>query len=100
MTKTKKLFMTAKVKSKIISHFQQNPRLTLRELCEWAYATQNIPSMPSTAAMSRALKKPVDHKTLKCHPNMKVRQPLTCPELEAELEEWIDDCEDYRISLS
>ncbi|KAH9084078.1 hypothetical protein Ae201684P_020337 [Aphanomyces euteiches] len=100
MGKTRKLFMTTKVKAKIILHCQQNPSLTLREICEWAFTTQNLPSMPSTAAMSRALRKSIDEKTLKCRPNMKLLQPVTCADFETELVAWIDDCEKYGVQVT
>ncbi|KAG9402778.1 hypothetical protein AC1031_006327 [Aphanomyces cochlioides] len=100
MTKSKKLFMTAKVKANAAQHYKLNPHLTLRELCEWAFATQKLPSMLSTASMSRALRKPIDEMTLKRRPNMKLLQPVTCAEFDAELEAWIDNCEEYGVSLS
>ena len=92
--------LTLKQKEEIRQKKQNEPFLSLRDLALWASTTFKRPSVLSKSSVSAILKEPsvkdlrVNKKTRK---NMRT---VRFPALDAQLAEWVVQCEDSNVCLS
>ncbi|OQR99452.1 hypothetical protein ACHHYP_20249 [Achlya hypogyna] len=86
-------------KHTVCRYKEENPHLTLRQLCAWAATEFALPREPSRMALHDLLKAQVSAEAAQARPNLRSAQPVASTKLESALVQWIARCERLNLPL-
>ncbi|ETW02855.1 hypothetical protein H310_05332 [Aphanomyces invadans] len=91
--------MTLTQKFAVCEHYAQNKHLSLSALAMWAHETLKLPKAPAKSTMRLILGSPPTACLVHERPRSKTIQPVTSPELEQKLLQWIRFCESSSLTI-
>ncbi|GMF22794.1 unnamed protein product [Phytophthora lilii] len=92
--------MTVAQKFELIQKHRQNPSLSTRKLALWAHEAFNLPTGPTAATVSRVLKTADEIEDKQRNGITRKGHGVSCPELDAALKAYVDECVQHQVQLT